>query len=334
MRVLVIRMSSIGDVILTTPVLNELKKKYPDMIIDFVVLKQFKDSISGNKNINELILFDKEKYDGVKGIKEFSVELKSNNYDLVIDLHSKTRSKLICKNLGVKYYRYTKRKWWKTLLVKLRLIKYSVDNTIIKNYFGALSELGVSYKGENLDFEFSKSDLSKTDEYFDFVVFAPGASKETKKWTRENFADLAKLIKNKMDKKILLIGGKSEKEELQDIVEKSGGICVNLAGELSLKESGALMSRAEFVVTNDSGPFHIARGVKTLSFVIFGPTDPGMFDYNNDAVLLYGNEPCAPCSLHGDKECPKGHFNCMKKLTADKVFEKITERLTEKLTEK
>ena len=109
----------------------------------------------------------------------------------------------------------------------------------------------------------------------------------------------------------------------EEIKNLSDGVAINLAGKLTLKESGALLSKARFLVTNDSGPFHIARGVKCPTFVIFGPTSPGMFEYDRKNVLIYLNEPCSPCSLHGDKVCPQKHFNCMKKLNAEMVMEVI-----------
>lgn len=327
MRVLIIRLSSIGDVILTTPVLKEFKKKYPDSVIDFIVLNKFKDSIEGSPYIDNLILFDKKRYKGLKGIKEFVSTIKENNYDYIFDLHSKIRSIGICFFLGSKSYRYKKRPMWKTILVKLKLIRYKADNTIIKNYFGAFKDMGITYQGEDLTFTFEKSDLQAVEKYNDFVAFAPGASKETKKWTVEGFGNLAKLISDKYGKKVILVGGDGDKEKCKSINEISGGVCIDLAGKLSLKESGALLSRADYLVTNDSGPFHIARGVKTKSFVIFGPTDPRMFEYDEYGTLIYRNETCSPCSLHGDKECPKKHFNCMKRLRAEDVLEIIEKEM-------
>ena len=321
MKILVIRMSSFGDVILTTPVLTQLREKYPNAVIDFIVLDKFKEAIRGNKNIDNLIIFEKDKYKGLSGIYKFSKKL--GDYDLIIDLHAKMRSLMISKLVKGRVLRYKKRALWKSLLVKWKLIKYSVDHTIVKSYFKPLESLGLKYRGEELGFDFEAKDLEKVKEYEEFVVFAPGASKETKKWTKENFSKLGKLINDKFNKKIILIGGKNEWEELEEIRKNSGEFCINLGGKLSLKESGALLSKADFVVTNDSGPFHMARGVKTRSFVVFGPTDPNMFEYDNNSILLFGNEPCSPCSLHGDKICPKGHFNCMKNLTAEKVFEII-----------
>jgi len=325
-KILVIRFSSIGDIVLTTPILTAIKKKYPKAEIDFVTLKRFKDAISGNKNIDNLILFDKEKYKGIIGIYKFSKEIKLNNYDVIIDLHSKIRSKMLSKFIGVKTYRYKKRSWWKTFLVKMRLIKYSVDDTIVNNYFGAVKKgLGIIKNSEKIEFNFTKKDLEKVEKYKNSIVFAPGASKETKKWPKENFGELGKLLLEKNEKKIILIGSKKEYEELEVIKKIAGDNVINLAGELTLKESGALMSQAEFVLTNDSGPFHIARGVGSKVFVIFGPTDPNMFAYDERSVLLYENVNCSPCSLHGDEECPKKHFDCMRKLTAKKVYNIIKE---------
>ncbi len=321
MKILVIRFSSIGDIILTTPVLTAIKTKYPNSEIDFVTLERFKDAISGNKNIDKLILFNKEKYKGINGIYKFSKTIKSNNYDIVIDLHSKMRSKILTKFISAKTYRYKKRSWWKTLLVKMRIIKYEVDGTIVNNYFGAVKKgLGVIKNSEKLEFDFTKKDLEKVEKYKNSIIFAPGASKETKKWPKEYFGELGKLLLKNSNKKIILIGSKKEYEELEVIKNIAGKDIINLAGKLSLKESGALMSQAEFVLTNDSGPFHIARGVRSKVFAIFGPTAPNMFEYDEKSILIYENTSCSPCSLHGDAECPKKHFDCMKKLTAKKVF--------------
>ncbi len=319
MKILVIRLSSIGDIILTTPVLKAFKEKYPETSIDFLVLDKFKDSIEGVPYIDNVILFNKEKNDGLHNMEKFGKELKKNGYDYIFDLHSKIRSKVISKNIGVKTFTYRKRSWWKTLLV---LIKYKVDNTIVKNYFGAFKDFGIEYKGEDISFVFSEKDETHK-EYEGLPVMAPGASKNTKKWTKEGFGELANLIYEKYGKETVLIGGKEDEELCNEIDKISGGHTINMAGKLSLKESGALLSRASFLVTNDSGPFHIARGVKCKTFVIFGPTSPEMFDFGNNTVLIDKNIKCSPCSLHGDKECPKGHFNCMRQITGKEVFETI-----------
>ena len=211
MKILVIRLSSIGDVILTTPVLKQLKEKYPDAAVDFLVMKNFKDSIEGVPYIDNLIFFDKKENDGYQNMVAFGKKLAENKYDYVFDLHSKIRSKIISKQIklsGAKVLVYPKRKWWKSLLVKMKLIKYHVDDTIVKNYFKPFKKLGLKYRGEELLFTFSPKDLEKVKEYEGLFVMAPGASKETKKWTKKGFGNLAKKLYEKYNIKTVLIGGR------------------------------------------------------------------------------------------------------------------------------
>jgi len=317
----VIRLSSIGDIILTTPVLEALRSRYPDAQIDFLVMDRFKDAMQGVPWIDNLILFPKASYKGLHGLIRFGKQLSQTHYDVVIDLHAKIRSIIIARQLKTRVLRYRKRAWWKSILVPLRLTTYHVDDTIVRNYFRPLSKLDVYYTREKLYFHFEPSDLEAVQITGDFVVLAPGAANQTKKWLPEYFGRLGHLIQ----KPVVIVGGKEEFEAFEEIRRIIGSSCKNMAGKLSLKESGALISRAQYVVTNDSGPFHIARGVNSKVFVIFGPTDPKMFTYDDNTVLLYNDLDCSPCSLHGDEKCPQGHFRCMKELTPEKVFAKISE---------
>ena len=236
---------------------------------------------------------------------------------------SKIITFVLSKFYGVKAYTYRKRAFWKSILVNLKLIKYKVDNTIVKNYFSAFKDFDLEYQGEKLNFSFEPELKEKFLEYKDYIVFAVGASKETKKWTIEGFGKLARKLYETYEKKIILVGAKEDCERCDTIEKISENSVINLAGKLSLKETGALLSQARFLLTNDSGPFHIARGVGCKTFVIFGPTSPKMFDFGGNDVLIYNKIDCSPCSLHGDKVCPKKHFKCMKDLGYEKVFKII-----------
>jgi len=319
LRILIIRLSSIGDIILTTPVLQALKSEYPDAEIHFLVMDTYQDAISGSAEIDRLIVFPKEKYRGFRGIYRFSRSLAGTRYDLIVDLHAKIRSRLISLFVGGRVLRYKKRRLWKSILVPLGLTRYHVDDTIVASYFKPLEKIRVFPSEEPLTFHFSPADLERVLPYRDAVVMAPGAANRTKQWPAENFAALGGLLKEP----VLLIGGKQDRETCRQISERIGGSCTNLAGRLSLKESGALISLSKFVVSNDSAAFHMARSTGQKVFVIFGPTDPGMFTYDDKAVLIYAGTPCSPCSLHGDRVCPQGHFDCMHLLTPEIVYRAI-----------
>ena len=323
LKILVIRLSSIGDIILTTPVLKAIKAEYPSATIDFLVMENFQDAISGVPWVDSLLLFNKYRNRRMTDLLRFGRRLNQNAYDLVIDLHAKIRSIIIASQIRSKTLRYKKRAWWKSILVPLRLIRYNVDDTIVKNYFRPLKQIGIHFNEEKLHFAFEPGHLDAVNAYENFVVMAPGAANATKAWPEEYFARLGRMIGGN----IVLIGGGSEYDSFETIRTAIGDACKNLAGKLSLKESGALISKSNYVITNDSGPFHIARGVGKKVFVIFGPTDPGMFEYDSQSILLYEKKDCAPCTLHGDNICPQSHFSCMRDLTPEKVYARIMAEL-------
>ena len=224
MKILIIRFSSFGDVLLTTPVIRKIKEKYPDSEIDFIVYEGFSEAVSLNPEIRNLILFDRKKSKDKKYINEVIENLKKEKYDFVIDLHSKILSRIIGKSLSeskTEYLRYKKRKWWKTLLVKARMITYNADCTIVESYFTALKKLNLYFdrnniesgKGDALEFYIDKG---KEEEFVkkydlknvDYFVLAPGASKFTKKWPF--YDELSKKILQNTNSKIFVIGGKED----------------------------------------------------------------------------------------------------------------------------
>jgi lipopolysaccharide heptosyltransferase II len=323
LKFLIIRFSSFGDIILTTPVLTAVKAKYPSAAIDFLVMEKYADAIYGNPDIDRLILFEKAKYRGIAGILRFARGLRKYKYDQVIDLHAKLRSIILSYGIGVPVFRYRKRRLFKAVGVKLRLMRYQVDDTTVNNYFGALKHLDISTTCQNLRFDYSPKDTAKISGHTNFIVLAPGAARVTKRWPMEYFAQLGRLLKEK----IIIVGGPEDMDSGEEICRQIGSGCHNMAGKLSLKQSGALIAQAKFVVCNDSVPFHMARGVGTKAYVLFGPTDPGMFSYDQKAILIYAALSCSPCSLHGDRKCPLGHFNCMRQLTPEKVIQIISSNL-------
>ena len=341
MKILIIRFSSFGDVVLTTPIIRAIKEKYPEAVIDFIVYNTFFEAISLNPEIRNLVIFDKKKSKDRNYIKDMIGKLKKENYDYVIDLHSKFLSRIIGKSLqskNTKYCRYKKRKWWKTILVKAKLITYNADCTIVESYFTALKKLGISFSdknikngfGDNLEFYIDKKMEEKFVQKYDlkdgsYFVLAPGASKFTKKWpyydelAKKILENESKFVKNNENLRIFVIGGKED----ANVVKADGnGQVIDLCGKISFKESGILLKYAKVAVVNDSGPFHVARAVKAKTFVFFGPTDPKLFSFEKSTFLL-NNPNCPSHSLYGDDKFPKKYADCMTGISVKTVFDKI-----------
>ena len=230
MKILIIRFSSFGDVLLTSPVIEKIKKKYPGSEVDFLVYDTFADAITENPGLRKVHIFSKNKNKNFGYIKEKIKELKQEKYDYVIDLHSKYLSRKIGKKLGTEYIKYTKRKWWKTILVKLKFIKYKADAPIVIQYFKPLKKLGILYENEKVKFFYNdgvekllkkKYNLEET-----YAVLAPGASKNTKKWIY--FNELALLIEKELKLKVYVIGGKEDRgivKETENIKDLCGKLC-------------------------------------------------------------------------------------------------------------
>lgn len=329
-KFLIIRFSSFGDVLLTTPIIKSIKDKYPKAKIDFIVYDTFSEAITFNPNIDEVIIFNKKESKNKKYIYEMIEKLKLKKYNFVIDLHSKYLSYFIGKKLSCKntqYFRYKKRKWWKTLLVKAKLINYNADCTIVESYYTALKKLNIFYNkfnGDNLEFYFDKDDENNLIEKYNltnkkYVVLASGASKFTKKWPHYNC--LAKKILEKTDFHIFSIGGKEDFPNIT-IDSKYDDRFTNLCGKISFKESGIILKHASLSIVNDSGPFHISRALNTKTYVFFGPTDPKLFSFNKNTYLFY-NKNCKPHSLYGDNKFPKKYTDCMSGISVDYVFNTI-----------
>lgn len=337
MKILIIRFSSFGDIVLTTPLIRKIKEKYPEAEIDFLVYNNFLEAISSNPYLRNIIIFDK-KNKKKEYINEIIKKLKMENYDYVFDLHSKILSKLIGKKVVKgekgKFFTYKKRKWWKTLLVKMRLIPYNADCTIVESYFTVMkkTDLKISFTreniekglGDNLEFYIDDSIQKKILEKYNLInekyfVLAPGASKFTKKWPY--YTELAKKLIEKTNDKIYVIGGKEDFELVANIDKKR---IINLCGQLSFKESAVILKYANIVIANDSGPFHMARALKKETFVFFGPTDPKLFSFEKNTYLFY-NEKCRPYSLYGEDKFPKKYKECMTGICVEKVVDKIME---------
>lgn len=313
MKILILRFSSIGDIVLTTPVVRCLRKKYPDAEIHYATKKAFKSVLQYNPYINKIHLL-------ADSFDELADTLKQENYDYTIDLHNNQRTLLLKLRLGVKAYSFNKLNIEKWLMVNFKINRLPATH-IVDRYLATCAPLGVTNDGEGLDYFLGKEDkvdVTTLPEVFHngYVAWVIGAKQNTKKFPA---AKVASAI-NALTMPVLLLGGKEDSTEAETIMQqvKTSVPLFNAAGKYSLNQSASLVQQARLVVTNDTGLMHMAAAFKRSLITLWGNTIPqfGMYPYfgkHNVPEQRFQVEglACRPCSKLGYSACPKGHFKCM-----------------------
>jgi len=316
LKILVIRFSSIGDIVLTTPVFRCLKNQLEACEIHFLTKKKFASLQSANPHIDKIHAFDNNR-------KELIKELKNEHFDCVIDLHNNQRSWLFSVLLGVKkIHRFSKLNLEKWLLVHLKL-DLMPEVHIVDRYLQTVSFLGVRNDGRGLDFFIPEDVMPLPDDIASllkepFVAFSIGGQHQTKRLPFEKLVKICSDIKSR----VVLLGGTKEQEEAQRIVGEAGSSVLNACGRLNLFQSACLIRHAQVVISHDTGLMHIASAFSKPMVSVWGNTVPelGMYPYYPSESNIEGliaevkGLSCRPCSKIGYKKCPKGHFHCMNKI--------------------
>lgn len=335
-KVLIIRLSSIGDIILTSPLLRILRKRLPDSQIDFLIRREYVELVKFNPNISNVIEFDTTK--GFKSLNEVANLIKENQYDIVLDLHNNLRSNYIKLFSKAKYFSVNKRILKRFLLVNFKINLYSDYISVAERYLETINFLKVKndnlgldlFYPENLSLELDKKLENYALTNFSYLIgVAPSAKHYTKIWEKEKYIELLTLIACKYSPFILLFGSKSEQDYIdyiaQAIKKNVNKECVaNMAGKLSLIETVGLIDKCKVLITNDTGLMHMAAARKRKIVAIFGSTvkEFGFFPYCTESIVVENNNlKCRPCSHIGRDSCPKGHFKCIKNITVERVFE-------------
>jgi len=324
MKFLILRFSSIGDIVLTSPVIRILANAKEKHEIHFLTKRKFRDTLIHNPYLNKLYTFEKE-------ITEVTTELKGENYDYIIDLHSNLRSKRLIAILGKTARTFNKLNYEKWIRVNLR-IDLLPPVHIVDRYLDTISFINLKYDGNGLDYFITpedekivdKSNLNKQETYNVFVV---GGAHKTKQILIESLIKMGKASKNK----VVLLGGKEDVENASIIEKDIGGNILNLVGKISLNESAAVIKYSHKVVTPDTGLMHIAAAMKKEVLSVWGNTIPefGMWALlpedikNKNHIFEVKDLKCRPCSKIGYEKCPKKHFNCMLKQDTGKIIETL-----------
>ena len=321
-NILIIRLSSLGDILLTTPIIRSLKEQNSEIKIDFILREQYADLLRYNKNIKSLLLY---KEDSVSKETLFK-DLRKNNYDLVVDLQNNFRSAEIRKETKANQVIFNKRTVDKFLLVHFKINRFNGQQEIPKRYSETLPGLRLDNNGLELFFPSeTKTNLSDNVKH---IGIAPGSRHFTKMWPKQYFIDLSKMVLDD-GYSIAIFGGKSDFKLCSELAEKIPG-SINLCNDDKILQTAADMKKCNAVICNDSGLMHAATAIGIPVLAIFGSTvkEFGFAPYRSRNIVLENNSlTCRPCSHIGRENCPKKHFKCMLELTPMLAYLKLKEIL-------
>ncbi len=315
MKILLIRFSSFGDIILTFNLIIHLKKVFPKCVIDFIVKEKFSEILYLHKEIDNVITLNK------KNFKEIRKNISNNSYNYIFDLQKNLKSYLLTIFLRPRTYRIKKENIKKILLVffKINLFKNAVP--VYKKYLSLISKidrikLDTNFQTAESDFEKGIRNLNEP-----YIVVAPSSKHFTKRYPTDKFIQL---LKRNKKYKIVLIGDNNEIDlSICKIIEKNIDLSLNFCGKLSYKELINIISYSEFIICNDSGILHLSEALNKKVYVFFGSTvkEFGFYPQLKSTIVFENNEiDCRPCSKIGRKKCPQKHFKCMNEIKEDILF--------------
>lgn len=307
MKLLFLRFSSIGDIVLCTPVIRACKVQL-NAEIHFVTKTPYKEILTSSPYITKILTFD-------KNWREVKTQLQENQYDYIIDLHKNIRSKQIKQFLQVKSFSFPKLNIEKWLMVNTKYNRLP-DIHIVDRYFKAVESLGVLNDGKGLDFFMADRDFVtikskdlKGQTMMPLVSIVLGATYGTKKIP----VALCHQIISNLSAHIFLIGGPDE-TDTGELLSIDYDHVTNGCGKYSIAQSASILQQSDIVITGDTGMMHIAAALKKKIIMVWGSTVPefGMGPYMTESYsFAVDNLSCRPCSKLGYDQCPKGHFKCM-----------------------
>lgn len=332
-KILIIRFSSIGDIVLTTPVVRCLKQQL-QAEVHFLTKKPFRSILDANPYVDKVYAIKSK-------IGEISEELKREQYDWVIDLHHNLRSlqvKLLLRTANRSFDKINFQKW---LMVRF---KWNVlpHTHIVHRYLDTVKKLGVQYDGQGLDYFIPEAqelplrnlagDQNLTPEVRDalhqgqYIALVIGAAHATKRLTVNKLIEICRGIKLP----ILLLGGPDDRPAAEQIAQAAGSHVVNTCGQYSLHQSASLVRQSQQVITHDTGLMHIAAALRKPIVSVWGNTIPefGMTPFYPDGMeknttVEVKKLSCRPCSKIGFDACPQGHFHCMAQIDLTKITSAI-----------
>lgn len=346
-KILIVKLSSIGDVVHSLPTLKALRDTFPKAYIAWVVEEKSKDVVIGNPYLDGVIIFEKERWkkelfktksvrESVDEIITFARSLRDKKFDIALDLQGLLRSGLIAYFSGAKWRvgykdsREFSHFFYNIKVPRKKEMVHAVDSYLqLARYLGAEAgsvsfPLWVAPEDKQFAEDFLRENGWNGSDIL--VALNPGASIPHKRWDKDNFAQLGNMLAKKLGVKVVLFGAKSDEMLVKEIVQKiSGAHPIDASGKTTIKQLAALIEKCALFIGNDTGPMHIAVAIGTPVLALFGPDNPyrtGPYGMKNK--ILYHELPCSPCIRN--PTCG-GEFTCLKLITVQDVMKEAEDML-------
>lgn len=341
MRILIVKLSSIGDVVHTLPALSALKSALPNVEIDWIVEETASEILRGSPYIKNLYVVKNRGWaNSLDKSRETTRELKSRNYDIVIDFQGLLKSALWVLASGAKRkIGFSNYREFSSFFLNEKLPAYDREKHAVDRYMD-LARYVIEKQGRkvgDLKFNFPVNEKSKENidnltrelglEGKEFFIVTPVARWSTKMWNKKSFVGLIKDSAEKYNIDCLIAGGPDDFDYCEDIASRVGGRATNICSKTSLKDFAELVGRAKFSITVDSGPMHIASAMETPVVALFGATASNRTGpYGKESRVISAGVSCSPCFSRVCKYEGKAEdMQCMKKITIEKVAEAVSQ---------
>jgi len=320
-KFLIVRFSSIGDIVLTTPIIRGLKQQVDDAEVHFLTKPQFATLLDENPYVDKILTLKPE-------LGETIDEIKAEDYDYLIDLHHNLRTAMIKRRLSVLSFSFDKSNIKKWLLVNLKINRLPKVH-IVDRYRDTVKLFDVQDDGKGLDYFIPQNQEIIPEQMHSaftgkYMVVVVGANHFTKQIPAEKLVSII----NHAGIPTCLIGGTDVADQASQIEKQLKVPYLNTVGKINLHQSASFIRQSAVVLTPDTGMMHIAAAFKKDIISLWGNTIPefGMYPYypgERSTIFEVKNLSCRPCSKIGFEKCPKGHFNCMQQIDTHQVVKQI-----------
>ena len=325
LTILLVRFSSIGDVLLTTPLVRALHRRHPEAALLYVTKRGMAPLVSDNPHLSDVVTLEPG-----EPLRHLAGRLRPLRATHGLDLHGSLRSAALRLLVPTSWCGYAKRRLARTLLISTKIDGYRARLPVAERYFEAARGLDVTPDGGPLEFHIGAGARERADVWLGqrglsggrLAALAPGAAHATKRWPVAHWLALAQRLRD-LGHRPIVLGGTDDRGVALQLA--AGGAADNAAGEFSLQETGALLAACRVLVSGDTGLMHMATAVATPVVALFGPTveEFGFFPYRARAVVLDRPLACRPCSPTGTPTCPLRHHRCLHDIPADEVVSAV-----------